>query len=76
MGLLLGLPLRLLALMLLLLRLVLPLLALMLVLWLVRRSIRPPVARDAPEASDAPEPRFDGPVYTVDYEEVEDEPEQ
>ena len=64
MGFLLGLPLKLLALVFGLLRVLIPVLLLILVIrWLWRRS----------ESAKKDEPHFKGPVYTVDYKEVKDD---
>lgn len=79
MGLLVGLPLgifRLLfALIMLVLRLALPVLAIAAVVFLYRRARRgggsPPPPQSPPK-----DPHFDGPVYTVDYREVDDESEE
>ena len=72
MGLLVGLPLRLFHIVFGLLRFVWPLA----VLWLVRRLLLAVRRRreEGPAMHQAPkEPEFDGPVYTVDYEDVKDE---
>lgn len=74
MGLLVGLPLTLLRLLFVLLRLALPILLVLLVLWLVRRALRGGGAGGGERAPK--EPEFHGPVYTVDYEDVEDDPEE
>ena len=71
MGLLVGLPLKLFHIVFVLLRFLWPLL----VLWLARRLV---LALRRREAGTAPrqekkEPEFRGPVYTVDYEEVDDD---
>lgn len=75
MGLLVGLPLgifRLLfTLLLLLVRLAVPIAVIVLVVVLLRRSRRSGGAQDAPKGPR--EPEFHGPVYTVDYEEVDEE---
>ena len=76
MGLLLGLPLGIFRLLfgivMLVLRLALPIALIAVIVLLLRRSRRgggePPPRREKPK-----EPHFDGPVYTVDYEEVDDE---
>lgn len=70
MGLLVGLPLKLFHLIFVILRLLWPLMLIALVWWLVRRH------QDRPQgggASGAKEPEFKGPVYTVDYEELDEE---
>lgn len=71
MGLLVGLPLRLFHIVFVLLRFLWPLA----VLWLVRRLLLAARRREeGPAMHQAPkEPEFDGPVYTVDYEDVKDE---
>ena len=71
MGLLVGLPLRLFHIVFVLLRFLWPLA----VLWLVRRLLLAVRRREeGPAVHEAPkEPDFDGPVYTVDYEDVTDE---
>ena len=75
MGFLVGLPLgifRLLfTLLLLLVRLAVPIAVIVLVVVLLRRSRRSGGAQDAPQSPR--EPEFHGPVYTVDYEEVDEE---
>ena len=74
MGWLIGLPLglfrMLLAEVMLLVRLAVPILVIVLVIWLLRRRKS---RRD--EGTPSGGPKFDGPVYTVDYEDVEDEQE-
>ena len=59
MGLLVGLPLA------------VPILLILLVIWLVRRN-----SRGGGNGRQKPpkEPKFNGPVYTVDYEDVKDDP--
>ena len=71
MGLLVGLPLKLFHITFVLLRFLWPLAA----LWLVRRLMLAARRREEGAAvHEAPkEPEFDGPVYTVDYEEVDDD---
>ena len=72
MGLLVGLPLKLLHIVFVLLRFLWPLV----VLWLARRLLLALRRRreEGPAVHEAPkEPDFDGPVYTVDYEEVDDD---
>lgn len=70
MGLLVGLPLKLFHLLFVILRLLWPLLLVLLVRWLLRRHQSRPQGTGS---SGAKEPEFKGPVYTVDYEEVDDE---
>ena len=75
-GLLVGLPLgifRLLfGLIMLVFRLALPILLIAVILFLVRRAKRG--GREPPPRQEKPkEPHFDGPVYTVDYKEVDEE---
>lgn len=71
MGLLVGLPLRLFHIVFVLLRFLWPLV----VLWLARQLLAVRRRREeGPAVHQAPkEPEFDGPVYTVDYEDVQDE---
>ena len=72
MGLLVGLPLRLFHIVFVLLRFLWPLV----VLWLARRLLlaRRRRREEGPAVHEAPKaPDFDGPVYTVDYEEVDDD---
>lgn len=75
MGWLIGLPLGLFRMLvwavMLLVRLVVPILVIVLVIWLLRRRKS---RKGGGDASDGPE--FQGPVYTVDYEDVEDEQEE
>lgn len=69
MSLLVGLPLKIFSLLFAVVRLAWPVLLILLVLWFIRRRKQ----SNAAPASEAPkEPTFDGPVYTVDYEEVEE----
>lgn len=71
MGLLVGLPLKLFHMLFVLLRLAWPVLLILLVLYLVRRRKR--TAEQGTDWREPPkEPKFHGPVYTVDYEEVDD----
>ena len=72
MGLLVGLPLKLFHIVFVALRLAWPLL-LILVLVLLWRRQRRGRQQAAPRQGRPEEPRFDGPVYTVDYEEVDSE---
>lgn len=68
MGLLVGLPLKLFALLFALFRVALPVLVVLAVIWVLRRIDR---RRDGGSTQNPPkEPDFRGPVYTVDYEEV------
>lgn len=71
MGLLVGLPLMLLRLLFVVLRLAVPILLILLVIWLLRRR-----GRGGAGGGQKPprEPKFNGPVYTVDYEDVKDDP--
>lgn len=71
MGLLVGLPLKLFAMLFAVLRLAWPVLLILLAVWLVRR-VRGGGQR-APRQEQSKGPTFDGPVYTVDYEEVDEE---
>ena len=68
MGLLVGLPLMLF----LVLRLAIPILLILLVIWLVRRNSRGGGSGGGQKPPK--EPKFNGPVYTVDYEDVKDDP--
>ena len=71
MGLLVGLPMMLLRFLFVILRLALPVLLILLVIWLVRRG-----SRGGPGGGQrsSQEPKFHGPVYTVDYEDVKEDP--
>ena len=71
MGLLVGLPLKLFALLFTLLRFIWPLL----LAWIITRVVRHirGGGQRAPRQEKTDEPTFKGPVYTVDYEEVEEE---
>jgi len=72
MGLLIGLPLKIFHILFVALRFLWPVVLFFLLRWLVRK-LR--TSRYEPRQKQAKEPEFDGPVYTVDYEEVpEDEP--
>lgn len=71
MGILLGLPLRLLGLLFGLLRFLLPIILLLMVIRLWRRYQR----RTGKGGAKKDGPSFRGPVYTVDYEEIKDEDE-
>lgn len=73
MGLLVGLPLKLFHLLFVLLRLLWPVLLLAVVWWLVRRRRS---RSQEPERREKREPHFHGPVYTVDYKVVDEEPEK
>ena len=66
MGLLVGLPLMLFRLLFIVLRLAIPL-----VIWLIRRNSRGGGAGGGQKPPR--EPKFNGPVYTVDYEDVKDD---
>jgi len=70
MGLLVGLPLKLFHLVFVILRFLWPLLLILLVRWLIRRHQSRPQGTGS---SGTKEPEFKGPVYTVDYEEVDEE---
>ena len=72
MGLLVGLPLKLFALLFAAVRLVWPLLLAWAVYRLVRR-VRGTAGQRASRQEKSGEPTFKGPVYTVDYEEVDEE---
>ena len=71
MGLLVGLPLMLFRLLFVMLRLAIPVLLILLVIWLIRRNSRS--CRSGCGHS-SKEPKFNGPVYTVDYEDVKEDP--
>lgn len=73
MGLLVGLPMMLFRLLFVVLRLAVPILLILLVIWLLRRR-----GRGGAGGGQKPpkEPKFNGPVYTVDYEDVTDDPEE
>ena len=70
MGLLVGLPLKLFSILFGLLRLAWPVLLVLLVLHVLRRRKAQAVHRESERQK---EPEFNGPVYTVDYEEVDSE---
>jgi len=70
MGLLVGLPLKLFSILFAIVRLAWPVLLILLVLYVVRRRRGQTVRRESRRPK---EPEFDGPVYTVDYEEVDSE---
>lgn len=72
MGLLVGLPMMLFRLLFVILRLAVPILLVLLVIWLVRRNGR---GGNASGGGQTPprEPKFNGPVYTVDYEDVKED---
>ncbi len=72
MSLLIGLPLKLFSLLFALVRIALPVLLILLVVWLLRRLRGQGGQHDVGQAQQAKEPTFNGPVYTVDYEEVDD----
>lgn len=71
MGLLVGLPLKLFHILFVLIRLAWPVLLALLLLWLVRRRKQTGQQKTTRQES-SKEPKFHGPVYTVDYEEVDD----
>ena len=72
MGLLVGLPLKLFHILFVALRFLWPVLLFFALRWLAKKLRN---TQFEPKRKDAKEPEFDGPVYTVDYEEVpEDEP--
>ena len=71
MGLLVGLPLKLFHILFLALRFLWPLVLIFLIRWLLKKLRN---TRFEPRQKQGEKPKFDGPVYTVDYEEVpEDE---
>lgn len=72
MSLLVGLPLKIFHMLFVILRLVWPVLLILLLLYLVHHK-RQGAGHGAPRQEKPQEPTFDGPVYTVDYEEVDDE---
>lgn len=72
MGLLVGLPLKLFYLLFALLRLALPVIVLLAVIWLVRRMYRRGSGQAREHKQKKTEPNFHGPVYTVDYQEVDE----
>ena len=69
MSLLVGLPLKLFALLFAVLRLAWPVLLVLAIVWLARRRKNAQPSRQEKTG----EPTFNGPVYTVDYEEVDEE---
>ncbi len=71
MGLLVGLPLMLFRLLFVMLRLAIPILLILLVIWLIRRNSR---SGSSGGGHSSKEPKFNGPVYTVDYEDVKEDP--
>lgn len=73
MGLLIGLPLKIFHFFFVILRLAWPVLLVLLVLWLLRR--RRGTHHRGPSQKEEKGPTFNGPVYTVDYEEVDEEEE-
>ena len=75
MGLLIGLPLKLFHLLFVIVRLAWPVLMILLVLYLVRR-LKGQTVKKQPRQEKAKEPEFRGPVYTVDYTEVDDAEDQ
>ena len=70
MGLLVGLPLTLFRLLFVMLRLAIPVLLILLVIWLIRRNSR---GGSSGAGHSSKEPKFNGPVYTVDYEDVKED---
>ena len=72
MSLLVGLPLKLFHILFVIVRLAWPVLLILLVWFLLRRRRRG-AQQDTPKNSAPKEPKFNGPVYTVDYEEVDPE---
>ena len=72
MGFLVGLPLKIFYLLFTLLRLALPVLVLLAVFLLVRRVYRRSAGRTKEYKENKTEPHFHGPVYTVDYQEVDE----
>ena len=72
MGLLVGLPLKIFYLLFVVLRLALPVIVLLAVLFFLRRLYRSRTGQARPRREDRTEPKFGGPVYTVDYEEVDE----
>lgn len=70
MGLLIGLPLKLFHFFFIIIRFAWPLLLAALLWYLYRRRKNRPAKEETPPSK---EPEFDGPVYTVDYEEVDEE---
>ena len=70
MSLLVGLPLKLFSILFAVVRLAWPVVLILLILWFIRRRKG---EKSAPTAEKPKEPTFDGPVYTVDYEEVKEE---
>jgi len=72
MGLLLGLPLKLFHILFLVVRLAWPLLLILVLVFLWKRHNRPK-KQEMPWQKNSKEPEFHGPVYTVDYQEVDSE---
>lgn len=72
MGLLVGLPLKIFALLFTLIRLALPVLIIVGVILLLRALARRRNGQAGYTEKKSKEPEFDGPVYTVDYEEVDE----
>ena len=66
-----GLPLTLFRLLFVMLRLAIPVLLILLVIWLIRRNSR---GGSSGAGHSSKEPKFNGPVYTVDYEDVKEDP--
>jgi len=73
MGLLIGLPLKIFHFLFVILRFAWPVLVVLLVLWLRRRRQSQGTRQETTRRRKPKEPTFDGPVYTVDYEEVDPE---
>jgi len=73
MSLLIGLPLKIFAMLFALVRIALPVLLILLIVWLVRRWRGQSGQHGAGQARQEKEPTFNGPVYTVDYEEVDED---
>lgn len=72
MGLLIGLPLKIFYLLFALLRLALPVIVLLAVFLLVRKVYRRSAGQAKEHKDNQNEPHFHGPVYTVDYQEVDE----
>ena len=72
MGLLVGLPLKIFYLLFVVLRLALPVIVLLAVFVLLRRVYRSRTGQAKPRREDRTEPNFKGPVYTVNYREVDE----
>ena len=72
MGLLVGLPLKIFYLLFVVLRLALPVIVLLAVFFILRSLYRRRTGQAKPHREDRTEPKFGGPVYTVDYEEIDE----